>query len=162
MSARDTANFDNAARFVCNLSRTSQVQMFNVQCPTPTLDSTAMAHNEAQLGHFISHLASAHCACLSILFCYQSTKKPLLDIFSILITSTVSSHTAVRRPTEKSPPIHDIIWSDMQLRTRARDGDNLGSLVEFKLAEVGTVYHKGPTAMYLGKALGRLGWRCQN
>jgi hypothetical protein len=100
--------------------------------------------------------------CLSILFSNQSIKESFADIFSTLITSTVSSRSAVRRPTENSP-IHDITSLGVTCNVGLAPATetvvvDAGSLVGSKL-EVGTVYHKGPAAMYFGKAPGRLGWK---
>jgi len=77
-------------------------------------------------------------------------------IFRTLLTSTGSSDAAVRRPAENSP-IHDITSSGATCNVGLSPATetvsvSAGSLIGFKLGAGTTVFHKGPAAMYLGKA----------
>lgn len=102
----------------------------------------------------VSLLIVLHSECFPL---HQLTS--FVDIFSSLITSMGSFTAAVRRPAENSP-IHDITSSGATCNVGLSPATetvsvSAGSLIGFKLEPGKTIYHKGPAAMYLGKAPGK-------
>ncbi len=78
------------------------------------------------------------------------------DVFSTLLTSSGASSKAVRRPTENAP-VHDITSPGASCNVGLISATetvtvSAGSMIGFKLEPGKTVYHKGPAAMYLGRA----------
>lgn len=84
---------------------------------------------------------------------------PFIDIFSTLFTSSESSTAAIRKPVENAP-VNDITSPGVVCNVGLSPATETvtvaaGSTIGFKLEQGKTIYHKGPAAMYLGRAPGK-------
>ena len=80
------------------------------------------------------------------------------DIFSTLLTGSSASSAAIRRPVENAP-VKDYTSPGAVCNVGLSSATetvtvSAGSMIGFKLEPGKKIYHKGPAAMYLGRAPG--------